>query len=175
MTWAAVAPGPNMTPDVKAEFRRVDALQHAESRRLDGLLKAQETAVTAALAAAEKAVSAALAASEKAVVKAEASQQRVNETQNEFRGTLADQAKNFMPRIETENLVRELRNLIAVQDEVIGGLRSRLDVGPPSLAVLQARSDSSNGGNAAIQQGWKYLLAVGSLVLGIAGLLLALR
>lgn len=165
----------SMDAETAAEVRRIDALALAEQGRVNALLKGQETAVAAALAAAEKAVAAALVASEKAVNKAEAAQQRVNETQNEFRGTLSDQAKNFMPRIETENLIRELRNLINVQDDAIGTLRSRLDVGPPSLAVLQARSDNTTGGNAAIQQGWKYVLAVGSILLGIAGLLLSLK
>lgn len=128
-----------------AEVRRLDELREAESRRIDGLLTAQETAVTAALAAAEKAVAAALVASEKAVNKAELAQQRVNETQNEFRGTLKDQASTLMPRSEAENTNRELRGLIALQLEEIGDLRSRLDVGPPSLHTLQTRSDESAG------------------------------
>ncbi len=63
-------------------------------------------------AANEKAMSAALAAAEKAVDKAEQAQQRVNITQNEFRGTLKDQAADLMPRAETESLVRELNGKI---------------------------------------------------------------
>ena len=130
---------------VNEALKRVDELAEAESRRIDGLLKAQETAVNAALAAAEKAVAAALAASEKAVNKAEIAQQRVNETQNEFRGTLSDQAKNLMPRNEAENINRELREKIDAQGRSIADMRSRLDIGPPSLGVLQSRSDSEAG------------------------------
>jgi hypothetical protein len=128
-----------------ANIDRVDQLAVAETRRVDGLLKAQETAVQAALAAAKEAVAAALASSEKAVTKAEVAQAGVNAGQNEFRGTLRDQAQRLMPRIEAENLIRELRGLIAAQAEVITGLRSRLDVGPPSLSQLQTRSDEQVG------------------------------
>ncbi len=141
---------------VWSEVRRIDELRQTDAkaatdlanerdRRLDQRMDGQETAVAAALAAAEKAVTAALVASEKAVDKAEVAQKAVNETQNEFRGTLRDQASNFMPRIETENLVRELRGLIVAQETTIAGLRSRIDVGPPSLSTLQARSDENVG------------------------------
>jgi hypothetical protein len=75
---------------------------------VDQRFAASETATVTALSSAEKAVSAALIAAEKAVEKAEAAQRRVNETQNEFRGTLKDQAADLMPRVETELLVKEL-------------------------------------------------------------------
>ncbi len=117
----------------------------AEIKRLDQLRTADQLATSTALTAAEKAVAAALSASEKAVDKAETNQKGINETQNEFRATLRDQAADLMPRAETESLVRELRGLIATQDKTIADLRSRLDVGPPSLGVLQARSDQSQG------------------------------
>jgi hypothetical protein len=141
---------------VWSEVRRIDELRQTDAhaarnlsnerdRRLDQRMDGQETAVAAALAAAEKAVTAALVASEKAVDKAEVAQKAVNETQNEFRGTLRDQATNFMPRNETENLIRELRGLIASQGETLSTLRSRIDVGPPSLSAIQARSDEQIG------------------------------
>lgn len=118
---------------------------YAEIKRLDQLRTADQLATSTALTAAEKAVAAALSASDKAVDKSEVAQKGVNEGQNEFRGTLRDQAATFMPRAETESLIRELRGLIAAQGEVITGLRSRLDVGPPSLSLLQARSDQTQG------------------------------
>lgn len=111
----------------------------------DSQFKSQETAVSAALNAAKEAVAAALTASEKAIIKAEAAQQRVNEGQNEFRGTLKDQAATLMPRAETEILLREMRANIATLSDQVGNMRSRLDVGPPSLGVLQARSDEQRG------------------------------
>lgn len=130
-----------------AEIKRVDQLAGQESRRVDGRFEASETAVNAALIAQEKAVAAALAASEKAVDKSEIAQKAVNEGQNEFRATLKDQAATLMPRSETENLVRELRGLINAQGAEMAVLRSRLDVGPPSLQTLQTRSDEATGRN----------------------------
>jgi hypothetical protein len=151
-----------------AEIKRLDQLSQAERRRVDGLFKSSEVAVNAALVAQEKAVSAALAASEKAVNKAEVAQSGVNETQNEFRGTLRDQAQTLMPRAEAENLIRELRGLIGAQSEVISGLRSRLDIGPPSLSLLQTRSDESVGARQQGQQDWARLAAgLGILIAGI--------
>ena len=155
-----------------AEINRIDQLSVAESRRVDGLFNAQETAVNAALVAQEKAVAAALAASEKAVNKAEVAQANVNSTQNEFRGTLRDQARDLMPRIETENLIRELRNLMGAQNEVIAGLRSRLDVGPPSLTTLQARSDNDAGRRMSTTQGWAYVIAAAGAASALLTLLI---
>lgn len=156
-----------------AESRRIDDLGSAESRRIDGLLKAQETAVNAALAAAEKAVAAALAASEKAVNKAELAQGNVNETQNEFRGTLRDQAQTLMPRAEAENLIRELRGLLAAQADVIATMRSRLDVGPPSLGVLQARSDEQIGRRGGSRETFGDIRAIALVAFAAAGFVVA--
>lgn len=155
------------------EVRRVDSLAVAESRRVDGLFVASETAVNAALIAQEKAVAAALAASEKAVNKAEIAQANVNETQNEFRGTLRDQATTQMPRSEAEVTFRELRGLIAGQSNQISDLRSRLDVGPPSLGVLQARSDQQVGRSAGGTQAWAYVIAGIGFAIGLVGIALA--
>jgi hypothetical protein len=155
------------------EVRRLDELSLSEKERVNGLFNAQETAVNAALVAQEKAVAAALAASEKAVNKAEAAQGNVNETQNEFRGSLKDQATTQMPRAEAEVTFRELRGLIAAQGEIITGLRSRLDVGPPSLAAIQARSDNDAGRRSSSTQGWVFVGMAFSILFGVAGLAFA--
>lgn len=155
-----------------AEIHRLDELAEAETRRVDGLFKSSEVAVNAALVAQEKAVAAALAASEKAVNKAEIAQANVNATQNEFRGSLKDQAATQMPRNEAENIFRELRGLIAAQAEIIAGLRSRLDVGPPSLAAIQARSDEQVGANRTSSADWAKLLGGAGLLIAGASLLI---
>ena len=143
---------------------------YAEIKRLDQLRTADQLATSTALTAAEKAVAAALSASDKAVDKSEIAQKGVNEGQNEFRGTLRDQAATFMPRAETESLVREVRGLIAAQTEQINALRSRLDVGPPSLSVLQTRSDQQSGR----MNGWSDARVALLAVLAAAGFALAL-
>jgi len=141
----------------------------AEIKRLDQLRMADQLATTTALTAAEKAVAAALASSDKATDKAEIAQKGINASQNEFRATLRDQALTFMPRAETESLVRELRGLITAQSETISELRSRLDIGPPSLGVLQARSDQSQGRIA----GWNDVRLLAGILIGAAGFLYA--
>jgi hypothetical protein len=148
-----------------------DKLAEERTRRLDQRMDGQETAVAAALAAAEKADTAALTAADKAVGKAEVAQAKVNETQNEFRGTLRDQAQAFMPRSETENLIRELRGLIAGHANTITELRSRLDVGPPSLATLQTRSDEGVGRKSGVLETRALIFAVVGTLVGIGGLL----
>ncbi len=156
-----------------AQIQRIDELAEAESRRVDGLFKSSEVAVNAALVAQEKAVAAALAASEKAV-KAEIAQANVNETQNEFRGTLRDQAQMLMPRTEAENVNRELRGLIGVQAEALAGLRSRLDLGPPSLASLQRRSDENVGRASSMTAGWDYLIRAALVAVAVIAAVIAI-
>lgn len=96
----------DLTLEVLAE--RIAGLAELQDRRF---IEA-DRAVTAALAAAEKATDKAFLAAAEAVNKAEQAQLRVNATQNEFRGTLADQnamtERTMMPRAETELLFREL-------------------------------------------------------------------
>lgn len=149
-----------------------DKLADAESKRVNGLFAAQETAVHAALVAQEKAVAAALAASEKAVNKAEASQQRTNEGQNEFRQQLKDQAGTFMPRSESESIARELRGLIAETHKELGNVRSRLDLGPPSLPILQARSDINDGRRLGALDTRNLAFLILGALLAIAGFVL---
>jgi hypothetical protein len=97
---------------------------YAEIKRLDQLRASDQLATSTALTAAEKAVAAALSSSDKAVDKSEIAQKGVNEGQNEFRATLRDQAATFMPRTETESLVRELRAALASQDDEIQALQN---------------------------------------------------
>jgi hypothetical protein len=151
------------------EVRRLDELAKAEKDRVDGLFAEGKSSTNNALVAQKDSTAAALAASEKAVNKAEDAQKVVNTGQNEFRATLKDQAATLMPRSETENLIRELRGLISAQGEVITGLRSRLDIGPPSLGVLQARSDQNQGR----MSGWNDVRLLAAIVIAAAGLYLA--
>src|ERR1019366_7471308 len=115
-------------------------------------LAAAEKAVTTAMTAAEKAVAAALTAAKEAVTKAEISQGKTNDNQNEFRQQLRDQAATFLPKSEYllahENLVDKL----GIANDVIGNLRSRIDVGPPSLSTLQTRSDEGVGRRMGSEQ-----------------------
>jgi hypothetical protein len=92
------------------------------------------------------------AADQAAALTALTNQQHVNERQNEFRGALKDQAATLMPRAEAEGLIRDLRATVE------------------SLRQSQA---SNTTGDAVVAQAWKYLIAAGTLLLGIAGLIIA--
>lgn len=69
---------------------------------LQAAVEAQQTAMKTALTAADAATKAALAAAEKAVDKAQEAGEKRLDNVNEFRGQLADQARTFMPRNESE-------------------------------------------------------------------------
>jgi hypothetical protein len=62
----------------------------------------------------EKAVQAALASADRAVAKAEAASERRFDSVNEFRGTLADQARLLMPRSEAEQSLKALADKIDI-------------------------------------------------------------
>lgn len=94
----------------------------------------------------EKAVNAALLAAQTAVQKAETAAERRFEAVNEFRGQLADQAANLMPR-------GEANVLFAGQSE--------------KITALEARINESAGRSKGIDQFWGYLVGGVGLVLAI--------
>lgn len=159
---------------IYAEVRRIDDLAASEAKRLDQLRSADQLAVTAALSAAEKAVAAALVASEKAVNKAEAAQGQVNATQNEFRGTLRDQAETFLPRAEYLVSQREIQASLDRLSLNISELRSRIDVGPTVLPGLQAQANAAAGFAAGKLDNKTALYAVILAAAAIIGILLNL-
>lgn len=147
---------------------------YTEIKRLDQLRKADKEAVAAALVAADAKAAASTLASKEAVNKAETAQANVNITQNEFRGSLKDQATTLMPRSEAENTTRELRGLITDLTIVVNGLRSRLDVGPPSLGALQAESDRRGGRDAGSGDTWKIVVGLAAIAVAAATVIVAI-
>lgn len=99
------------------------------------------------------AVSAALAAAEKAVVKAETATERRFEGVNEFRNTLADQARDLMPRKESEQLHQ--------------AAAARLD-------ALERRVDKREARSGGITDYRGYLIGAAGLLIGGVGLAAAL-
>ena len=134
---------------------------------------------------AAKAVDAAFAAAEKAVTKAEEAQQRVNIGQNEFRGSLADQAATLMPRKEVEALfaaaTRERQALVAenaralsdIRDSV-ATLRTAIAVGPSGLEALESRAARDDGRRQGSHSVTAALYSIIALAIGVGGFLLAL-
>jgi hypothetical protein len=115
-----------------------------DQQRFDG----QQQALTAALLAADTAVRAAQAAAEKAVAKAEAATEKRFESVNEFRKTLSDQTASFPSRVELQ----------ALADRV---------------ADLATRLDKAEGRNRGVSASVATMLAVGGLLLGLLGVVVA--
>lgn len=131
--------------------REVDIRFEMLDQRLNEREGSARRAVDAALKAAKEAVDAALISAKEAVGKAEAAQQRVNQTQNEFRGTLKDQASMLMPRAE--------------HDAEMGHIQSQLE-------ELKGKDNVRRGGEQGrgIQLGT--MISVAVLIVGIASVIL---
>lgn len=88
-------------------------------------------------------------AAKEAVNKAETAQGHVNESQNEFRGTLRDQAATLMPRAESELVARELRiqldDLRKSRDSTAGAV-----VGAHTIVKAEQASSFEGRGQIAI-------------------------
>lgn len=82
-------------------------------RRYEQRFIDSQTAVSAALTAATARSDTAVATSKEAVQKAEAAAEKRFEGVNEFRETLADQQRNLMPRLESEQRMKTLEERIA--------------------------------------------------------------
>ena len=94
----------------------------------------------------EKALNIALTASQRATDLALNAQKGVNETQNEFRNTLKDQASTLMPRSETESMIDRI-------NADIRGLRE-------SRASLEGKASQSS---VYIS----YLISIASILLAV--------
>lgn len=80
----------------------------------------------AKLTAMEKVVSAALSSSERAICKAEDAANKRFESVNEFRATLADNARQFMPRLEYEQAHRSMVDKLDAYDKKMDDLKREL-------------------------------------------------
>ena len=114
--------------------------------------EAQDKAVAVALVAAEKAVQAALLSAERAVGKAEIATEKRFESVNEFRAQLADQSSTLLTRTEY------LAGHEALEEKITG---------------VKENQSASTGASQAVANGWKYVLAAGMFLLGLAGVILA--
>jgi hypothetical protein len=100
----------------------------------------------------ETALRAALAASEKAIGKAESATEKRFEAVNEFRGTLSDQASQFMTRTEATALTD--RNTERIQE-------------------LADRVNRSEGRGTGVSASWGYLVGAAGLVATVIAIVVA--
>lgn len=120
----------------------VNQMMSAHDRRYEQRFNAQEQAVKDALLAAKE-----------AVIKAETATEKRFEGVNEFRGQLADQARDLMPRKESEESTR-------VVNEKIADLNTR-------VGKAEAKS-------AGLNQAWGVLIGAVGLFGGIIAIIVAL-
>lgn len=130
----------------------------------DTLLTEYDRRYAARFVASEQAVKDAFAAQEKAISKADTANEKRFESVNEFRAQLGDQQRTFMPRSESEALIK--------------GLSDRLEAGIRSLSekvdANASRMDRRDAAGVGSQQVWGYVAAAVGVMVGIAGLVLAL-
>jgi hypothetical protein len=129
-----------------------DSLLIEYDRRYQARFTASEQAVKDAFAAQEKAINAALAAASAAVNKADIANEKRFDNVNEFRAQLGDQQRTFMPRAEVETMIKSLGE---------------------KLESVVARIDRSESRGQGSQQTWGYIVAAAGVLIGVAGIILA--
>lgn len=95
----------------------------------------------------------ALAAAQRAVEKAESAVEKRLEGMNEFRGSLADQARLLMPRAEADSRMAQLAE---------------------QLKNLASRVDRQEGRGSGLNAGWGYLVGAVGLLGGLMALVFKL-
>lgn len=97
-----------------------------------------------------------LASLARAVDKAEQAYEKRFEGVNEFRQQLGDQARDFMPRREAEQLILALRDSLGAEHERVNLLDRR-----------QGEITAARGGGDKV---WAYVLAAVGLIVGVIGI-----
>lgn len=143
-------------------------------RRYEQRFVAQENAVALALARVDKEfhehlaqvraeTHAALEAADKAILKAELATEKRFESVNEFRAQLNDQARAFMPRIES--IQRHDAN-----GEKLGVLDQRVT---DAIAQINSRLDLSAGRTTGLDKGWAMMAGAIALAATVIGVVIA--
>jgi hypothetical protein len=128
------------------EFRNhVDQLFRNVTDRFD----VQEKAVDKTLTAATKAVDAAFAAATQAAQKQEEQNDKWRASANEWREAMNDREKNFMPRVQADEMFKTMRS---------------------EITDLKASRDNLAGGLLASRQAWGYLVGLIGIGVGVAAL-----
>lgn len=139
----------------------------------DERYRTQKEGVREALVAQDKLVAAALVAQDKAITKAEVASEKRFDAVNEFRATLSDQTKTFMPRAETDSRLASMSEKIDALKETMLTTAGR-DQGmnwPTALRELNDKVDSlkasrseSTGKSMGVSQLWGVLLGAVGLI-----------
>jgi len=154
------------------ETRLIDYKEQVNSKF--EAVAAKFLAVYAKFEAVEKQTSIAFSASEEARKKAEATQLAKNETTNEFRGQLADQAATLMPRKEVELLVSNLDSKTEAKFEAfLNKIETRFNALEEKLGNEKSRGDTGAGKSEGMNKLTSLALMIGGFLLAIAGFIFA--
>lgn len=145
-----------------AQEKAVENALAARDKETAAAFLAQTTAMRTAFDAQKEGVAAALAAQKEAVNKSEASYDKRFEAVNEFRGQLADQARQFLPRAEYlashEALVEKVDANAARSATAASSIENRLN-------LMTGQAAGSYEAKTAQRLDSGQLIAVGSVLL----------
>lgn len=91
----------------------------------------------------------------------------LKEYSNEYRGSLDDLSSKMATKVELTTAVSSLSEKIDTQSNLIGELRSRLDVGNPAISSLQNAQATSEGRKLGADQIIAYLITAVALAVAI--------
>jgi aspartyl-tRNA synthetase len=157
-----------------------DSLIEEYDRRYAARFVASEQAVKDAFAAQEKAINAALAAQQAAVNKADVATEKRFDGVNEFRAQLGDQQRTYMPRAEVEVIARAITEAVTANTAQVRSMIPRTEHDAAIKALtdkhdsLVTRLDRTESRGAGREQAWGYVVAAAGVLIGIAGIVLAI-
>jgi hypothetical protein len=100
-----------------------------------------------------QATSAALASADRANTKAETATEKRFDSVNEFRATLQDQQRTFIPRAEMEITLK--------------GINDKIDINSNGLEALRLVQSINQGTKLGITQGWGYAFGIVMTIIAI--------
>lgn len=99
--------------------------------------------------------------------------ENLKEYQNEFRGSLEDLSTKQATKLELAAAIKTVTDKIDLQSATLSELRSRLDVGNPTVAALQNQYSTSLGRGEGVAKAVAYLISGISVIFGVVGILIA--
>jgi len=127
----------------------------ADQQLLDARLESLRNEALLSTASVKDSIVLALSSAKEAVAKAEAANEKRFDSVNEFRATLTDQQRTFMPRSELEVIIKSLNEKVSAQAALLMDSNNRINANQANIA----------GKESGQNQGWGWAVGVVGLVL----------